>query len=108
MLKNMEIISFDWWKIQVDSRLDFGASLNGATFRKLGFNNCGKKEYSDFENHPNRLKRIMKALGEVDSVKTHLEELWLYQSGVTEKLKLQDWKKIYTKPKKKSIVENAS
>lgn len=79
--RDSRIISFYSCHLITDAPISFGNKLDDATFKTLDLNNTG--ENSDWANKPERLKNILKALGEVAAVRKRLREIYLDNSGLS-------------------------
>lgn len=79
--RDSRIISFYSCLLITDNPISFGNQLDDATFKTLDLNNTG--ENSDWANNPQRLRNILKALGEVAKVRKRLREIYLDNSGLS-------------------------
>jgi myosin heavy subunit len=83
--KHSNRINLICWQLIIDEEVNFGDSLDGATFKTLDFEWTGRPEYSDFKSRSHRLENLLRALGKSQAVRDHLKRIWLGESGL-------DWK----------------
>ena len=75
--KHCKEITFSRCILDTDEVVDFGETLNDATFESLRFLTTGAANYSKWKEHPHRLRNILKGLSKVPNIQKNLKYLSL-------------------------------
>ncbi|CAI2365065.1 unnamed protein product [Moneuplotes crassus] len=70
-------------KLELDTIPDFGNSLDGSIIEILCFDFCGRPEYSDWKNHPERFTNLIEGLSRSAHFKQKIKQIELMECGMT-------------------------
>jgi hypothetical protein len=98
--RHSSLVSLKKCILRLDKPFSFHNAMDDAKFKSLNLSHSESALFSDFGSNPHRLENLLKALGEVQTIRDNLFQLIIYNSGISdEKFKalLEDHKLINIK-----------